>query len=484
MIEILSVASEIYPLIKTGGLADVTGALPAALRSHGVNTRTLVPGYKPVLKALRSGRSVATFDDLFGGPTRLIAGRARGLDLIAIDAPHLYERDGGPYGDPDGHDWPDNWARFAALSWVAAEIARGALKDYAPNVLHAHDWQAALAPVYIAYGPKTDVKTVLTVHNLAFQGQFGAEVFAKLRLPDRAFTMDGIEYYGGVGFLKGGLQCAHMLTTVSPAYATEIGTTEFGMGLDGLINARRDHLVGIINGIDLDAWNPGADPALAKTFRVNSVHQRIKNKVALAKRLGLKTSAGPLFGVVSRLTWQKGIDLLIENIDELVAQGGQLGILGSGDSGLEGALWTAAQRHRGNVAFVEGYDEELAHLIQGGADAILVPSRFEPCGLTQLFGLHYGCIPVVSRVGGLADTIIDANQAALEAGVATGIQFSPVDAPALAEAIRRTIKLFADDKVWKRIQRRGMRTDVSWDASAARYAELYAKLTGASLADD
>jgi len=484
MIEVLSITSEIYPLVKTGGLADVAGALPGALARHGINVRTLVPGYPQVMEALGKGRVVAEFDDLWGGPARLLAGAAKDLELIVIDAPHLYMRDGGPYLQADGKDWPDNWARFAALSWVGAELARGLVDGYRPQIVHAHDWTAAMSAAYLKFGPPTDVKSIVTIHNLAFQGQFDAHIFDDLRLPPHAFSMEGVEYYGGVGFLKAGLLSADILTTVSPTYACEVRTSDYGMGLEGLLTSRVDDLFGILNGIDTEVWNPGTDPMLKANYRTNTAHLRIENKHAVEERFGLEAGEGPLFGVVSRLTWQKGIDLLVETIDDLVAQGGRLAVLGSGEPGLEAALTAAAERHPGKVGIIIGYDEALSHLMQGGLDALLVPSRFEPCGLTQLFGLRYGCVPVVSRVGGLSDTVIDANEAALDAGVATGVQFFPVTAMALAEAIKRTIVLFGSQKIWKKIQRRGMKSEVSWDASAARYAELYTKLVGQAPDDD
>ena len=477
MIEVLSVASEAYPLIKTGGLADVAGALPGALAAHAVSMRTLIPGYRAVMKEATGGRVVAEFSDLFDGPARLIAGRFGGLDLIVIDAPHLYDRPGGPYSGPDGRDWPDNWKRFAALSWVAGQLGLGLVAGYQPQILHAHDWQAGLVPAYVKYGPSDQVKTVLTVHNLVFQGHFGSDIFGRLDLPPHAYY-EGVEYYGGVGYLKAGLQAADAITTVSPTYAREIRTPAFGAALDGLLNARASILHGITNGIDVGAWDPMLDPALVQNFTSNTIHKRRVNKLALTERFGIEESDGPLFSVVSRLTGQKGIDLVANNVDLLVSLGGRLVVLGSGDAGLEGALQAAAARHPGKVGMVVGYDESLSHLIQGGADAILIPSRFEPCGLTQLYGLRYGCVPVVSRVGGLADTVIDANEAALEAGVATGLQFSPVNSDAFGDAIHRAITLYGHEEVWKKMQRRGMKSNVSWDLSAQRYADVYAALLG------
>lgn len=483
MIEVLSVTSELYPLIKTGGLADVAGALPGALASTGVAMRTLVPGYQAVLGKMDGGREVARFDDLFGVTGRLLAGRAAGLDLIVLDAPALFDRPGNPYMGPEGWDWPDNWKRFAALSWVASELGLGLVDGYRPHVIHAHDWQAGLVPAYVKFGPSPTLKTVMTVHNMAFQGVFGADIFGQLRLPPHAFSVYGVEYYGGVGYLKSGVECADVVTTVSPTYAAEIRTHEFGMGLNGLLNNRAETVFGVLNGIDVDAWNPATDTALAQTFTASTIQNRLRNKRAVQESFGLEPADGPLFSVVSRLTGQKGIDLLALNIDYIVQLGGQLAVLGSGEADLENAIRAAAQKHPGKVGMVTGYNEKLSHLMQGGADVIIVPSRFEPCGLTQLYALRYGCVPLVSRVGGLNDTVIDANVAALQADVATGVQFAPPTSEALGDAIRRTFALYADEKSWKKMQRRGMKSDVSWQTSARRYADLYASLTGMTLND-
>jgi starch synthase len=484
MIEVLSVASEVYPLIKTGGLADVAGALPAALSSHGVTMRTLLPGYPSVMAKLTGGRVVKELDDLFGVQAKLIAGRFEGLDIIVIDAPVLYDRPGNPYVSPDNWDWPDNWKRFAALSWVAAELGTGMVEGYYPQVLHCHDWQAGLAPAYIKFGPSSTVKTVMTIHNIAFKGFFAADIFGQLRLPPHAFGVGGVEYYGGVSYLKAGMECADFVTTVSPNYADEIRTPEFGMGLEGLLNGRADTVVGILNGIDTNAWDPSRDPALIQTYAANTIQARQVNKRAVVEKFGLDGTDGPLFCVVSRLTDQKGMDLLLQVADGLVSLRGRLAVLGSGEAYLEDGFRNLAARHPGKVGLTSGYNEGLSHLMQGGCDAILIPSRFEPCGLTQLYGLRYGCVPVVSRIGGLADTVIDANPAALAAEVATGIVFDAGSPHALYEAIRRAVNLYRDDKLWKKMQRRGMKSDVSWDTSAAGYADLYAAITGLMINDN
>lgn len=484
MIEVLSVASEAFPLIKTGGLADVVGALPAALAPHGVSMRVLLPGYPKVMAGLEGGREVLGLNDFFGGPARLVAGRANGLDVIAIDAPHLYDRPGNPYLGPDGRDWTDNWQRFAGLSFAAYELSRGAIEGYRPDILHCHDWQAGLVPAYVRFNGGSTAKTVLTVHNMAFQGVFGWDVFNGLKLDYEAARTGSIEYFGNIGYLKAGLLLADTVTTVSPTYAHEIRTAAYGMGLEGLLRSRSDTVLGILNGIDAHEWNPATDPVLPQPYGVSTIAQRAANKAAVEERFGLVPGDGPIFSVVSRLTEQKGLDMLPGLVDRLVEQGGRLVVLGSGASAIEDGLAGAALRHPGKVGVIIGYDEGLSHLLQAGADAILIPSRYEPCGLTQMYGLRYGCIPVVSRVGGLADTVIDANEAAVEAGVATGVVFSPATEESLGEAIRRTIALYAQPKVWHKMQRRGMKSDVSWELSAEKYADLYASLLGHKLDDD
>lgn len=484
MIDVVSVASEAYPLIKTGGLADVTGALPSALAAHDVTVRTMLPGYPSVLGAMENVHAVYDFPDYFGGFAQLVTGRAGGLDVIALRADHLYDRPGNPYVGPDKQDWPDNWKRFAALSFAAYQVGSGVIEGYRPQLLHCHDWQAALTPAYVRYNAPSGVKTIMTVHNIAFQGRYEWNIFPELRMDFRAANEGAIEYYGGIGYLKAGLQCADALTTVSPTYALEIKGPSYGMGLDGLLQQRANALSGITNGIDYRDWDPMIDPMLPAHFGHNSTELRAGNRRALLERFSIDDSPGPLFSVVSRLTWQKGLDMLVEVADQLVAAGGKLIILGSGDPEIENGLAGAAMRHPGKVGFIRAYDEPLSHLVQGGADIMLVPSRFEPCGLTQLYGLRYGCVPLVSRVGGLADTVIDANEAAVEAGVATGIVFAPATTEALLDAVHRAIRLFGHQKTWRKMQRRGMKSDVSWELSADKYAKLYGRLLGVSESGD
>ncbi|GLS32833.1 starch synthase [Mesorhizobium albiziae] len=474
--DVLSVTSEVYPLVKTGGLADVAGALPLALAGQGVHVRTLLPGYPVVRGQLKRKKPVHQYADLHGGKASILPVQIAGLDLFVLDAPHLFDRVGGPYGDTTGADWPDNARRFAALSRAGADIAAGVVSGYAPTLVHAHDWQAAMTLAYMRYGAASALPSVMTVHNLAFQGQFPASVFPLLGLPPQAMALDGVEYYGGVGFLKAGLQAASAITTVSPTYAQEIRTPEFGMGLDGLVNLRAGDLHGIVNGIDTGIWNPATDTHLAETYSARSLKGRQANKRAIEERFGLDRDDGPILCVVSRLTWQKGMDMLVAAIDALAGMGVRLAVLGAGDQALEGGLLAGAARHRGRVGVVIGYDEGLSHLMQGGSDAIVIPSRFEPCGLTQLYGLRYGCVPIVARTGGLADTIVDANEAAVSAGAATGFQFTPANLDAFLHAVHRALTIYEAPASWKSLQLQGMKADVSWEKSAARYAGLYRKL--------
>ncbi len=480
MIKVLAVASEVFPLVKTGGLADVVGALPAAMAPHGVDMAVMVPGYPAVLSALGQRSELLRYEDLFGGVATLVGGSSAGLKMLVLDAPHLFDRPGDPYLGPGGADWPDNWQRFAALGRAASDIGKAAIPSFVPSVVHAHDWQAALSVAYLHVSTERRARTIVTVHNLAFQGVFPSSIFAELGLPDRAYAVDGIEFYGRVSYLKAGLQFADAITTVSPSYAAEITTPAGGMGLDGLLRKRAGVLSGILNGVDTAVWDPAADPHLPANYTAAQLGRRTTNKRAVESRFALDEGDGPLFGVVSRLTQQKGMDILAECVDGLVAGGGRLAVLGSGDAKVEVLLRSAASRHPGQVGVVTERSEPLAHLLQAGADAIVMPSRFEPCGLTQFYGLRYGCVPVASRVGGLADSIIDANEAALGARVATGIQFFPVDAANLTRSLARTTALYADKGAWASMQKQGMKADVSWARSSARYARLYESLSSAA----
>ncbi|MBR0717075.1 glycogen synthase GlgA [Bradyrhizobium liaoningense] len=473
-IRVLAVASEIYPIIKTGGLADVTGALPAALTAHGVDMRTLVPGYPSVIRALPGADELLRWDEFFGGPARVLGGARDGFDLLVLDAPHLFDRPGNPYLTPEGHDWPDNGLRFAALSRMAAEIGLGAIPSFVPDIVHAHDWQAGLAPAYLHYADRPRPGTVMTIHNMAYQGKFPYEMLGPFELPPGSFNIHGVEYYGSISLLKAGLQFADRITTVSPTYAQEIQSDEGGMGLGGLLRERSGALSGILNGIDISVWDPESDPHIAYRFSAEDLPFRAANKAALQRQFNLDPSPDSLLlGVISRLSWQKGLDLLLESIPTILGEGMQLALLGSGDADLQDRYQAAARAHPGRIAAVIGYDEILAHLVQAGSDALVVPSRFEPCGLTQLCALRYGAVPIVARVGGLEDTVVDIGEADLSGNAATGFKFGPVTSDNLGAALRKANIAFHDHLTWRRLQQSGMTTDVSWRNRAGQYAALY-----------
>ena len=468
MTKVLSVASECAPLVKTGGLADVAGALPAALASYGVDMKTLLPGYPAVMKALKGATLEAELGDLFGGPGSILRASLPGLELFVLEAPHLYDREGSIYLNTSGHDWPDNPERFAALSYAAAHIAANGVQGWQPDIVHGHDWQAGFVPEYlVSMGCYTPF--VFTIHNIAFHGNTSADRIGSLGLDGWRFKPEHFEFWGQVSALKAGLMGAAKINTVSQTYAEELLTAEFGMGMEGVLAHRKSDLSGIVNGIDLEAWNPATDPEIT-TFK--TLKGKAANKAALREEFGLPEAPGPLCVLVSRLTHQKGIDLLLEALPTLLSRGGQLALLGSGDPGLEYGLKEIAARHD-NVAVKIGYDEGLSHRLIAGGDAILVPSRFEPCGLTQLYGLRYGTVPLVALTGGLADTVINASPAALAQGVATGVQFFPVTAAALSNSLNRLCDLYKDPKVWQSMQRNAMKQPVGWDTSAGAYHTLY-----------
>lgn len=475
-LSVLAVASEGFPLVKTGGLADVVGALPAALAAEGVDVTTLLPGYPAVMAALAKPARVEVLADLFGAPARLVHGRHAGMSLVALDAPQFFGRAGSPYLAPWGGDWPDNAMRFAALARAGATLARSGRFDAA----HAHDWQAGLLPAYLRH-EAPPLPVLFTLHNLAFQGQFPASVFPLLGLPGEAFATGGVEYYGQIGYLKAGLWYATRITTVSPTYAAEIRTPQLGMGLDGLLRGRAQALSGILNGLDTTEWDPARDPHLAAPFDAVTLALRPANKIALQARLGLAADpAAPLFVFIGRLTWQKGVDLVLEALPAILGNGAQLAILGSGDQALEARVHGATAANPGSVGSFIGFDEGLARLFYAGADCVVLPSRFEPCGLGQLCALRYGAPPLVARVGGLADTVVDANEMAVAAGAGTGLNFAPVTQEMLMAAIERAIRLYRRPGVWERLTRNALATDVSWARSAAQYAALFREMTAAN----
>ncbi len=473
---VLHAAAEIYPWVKVGGLGDVVGALPPALRSAGVRARVLLPAYPALKAAFPEALPVGGLDDLLGtGPARwLLARTPEGVPIYLLDAPHLFNRPGGPYDEAG-----DSHLRFGALSFAAAWLANhGDAHGWRPDILHCHDWQTALAPAHLALWGGERPATVMTIHNLAYQGIYGKESLTDLWLPPSAFQMAGVEYHGNLSFLKGGLHFADRITTVSPTYAQEIQGPLLGEGLDGLLAHRQRDLVGILNGVDGRVWDPASSPHVPSHF---DAHHRSGKKVCknlLQRELDLsEESSAPLFGVVSRFVTQKGLDLVLANVDRLMAKGAQLALLGSGDPLLEQGFRRAADHHRNRVALRVGYDEALAHRLIAGADALLVPSRFEPCGLTQLYALKYGTLPIVRRTGGLADTVVDTNAETLAGASATGFVFQDVDGLALGDALARACDCyFHHPKAWDQIQFTAMKQDFSWRASAKRYGELYRSL--------
>jgi len=480
---VLYITAELYPWVKSGGLGDVAAALPPALIAEGIDVRLLLPGFRGFLDAFGGITDIARLTTPFAAE-RVRVGLAHlpASESLAylVDHPAFYDRLGNPYAGPDGSDWPDNHRRFGLFGWIAAELARGADPGWRPDILHGHDWHTGLAPAYLSARPPAAgrVPTVFTVHNLAYRGPFPGTVFPELALPPAFFSIDGVEFFGMVSFIKAGLFYSDRLTTVSPTYAREIQTPAFGWGLDGLLRTRAALLTGILNGVDPRFWDPGHDTNLPQTYGTeDAAAGKRAAKAALQRRLGLEPIEGaPLFGAVSRLTPQKGLDLALAGLPDLLAGGGQLALLGSGDGNLEQAFAAAVERYRGRVGVAIGYDEGLAHLIIGGSDVILVPSRFEPCGLTQLYALRYGALPLVRRVGGLADTVVDATATNLAEGVATGFAFDDDSPSALMSAIGRAAALFREREIWQRMMRRGMTRDFSWAAAARRYAAVYRTL--------
>ena len=480
---VLHVAAEIFPLIKTGGLADVVGALPQAQIDTGTDTRILLPGLPAILEGLDDLKPLITLGPAFGAAVlTLRRGRLPGSRVVVyvIDAPFLYRRPGNPYLGPDGHDWSDNHRRFALLGWTAAHIAAGELDpDWVPDIVHAHDWHAGLAPAFIAQNPALSTGTVFTIHNLAFRGLFPLGSYPDLGLPAHKLTPQGLEFHGQISFLKAGLIYSKSITTVSPTYAREICTPEFGWGLDGVLRDRQQHLSGILNGVDTAIWDPNRDPHLAKTFNPARMTGKVACKEALQAEYGLpQNERALLLSVVSRLSGQKGLDLVLGAIAEIIASGSQLIVLGTGEPELEHRWRALAAAHPATIAVHIGYDEARSHRIIAGADVMLVPSRFEPCGLTQLYALRYGTLPLVRRVGGLADTVIDADPENLAAGTATGFVFRDASSPALAARLHEAAELFKDKKRWKALQKTAMAQDFSWTGAARHYNALYAGLVG------
>ena len=475
--KILFATSELAPWVKTGGLGDVAGALPAALRAQGMDVRVLVPAYPALLQSFPDADEIARPDRLGGllpAPTLRKALSPDGTPLLLLDYPPYFNRPGNPYLGPEGRDWLDNHLRFGLLSRVAAWLASDASTlAWKPDIVHCNDWQTGLAAAYLHYLPGRRAKSLFTLHNLVFQGLFDHASLFELGLPDEAWRMDGVEFYGYLSFLKAGLQHADAITTVSPNYAREIQTEAEGMGMAGLLRHRSGQLSGILNGIDTRTWNPATDHHLYRTYSPRRMEGKANNKAELQVQLGLEQRPDiPLLGVVSRLTEQKGLDLLLAVAPQVLKLPAQIAVLGSGTHAPEQAWAAMARRHRGQCSMTIGFDEALAHRIEAGADIFVMPSRFEPCGLNQMYSLRYGTPPVVRATGGLADTVIDA----ADDKHGNGFVFGPATAEALLLALQRATTAWQDPVRWRLLQKRGMARDSSWAEAARQYVELYQRL--------
>jgi starch synthase len=479
-LRVLFVTSEMHPLIKTGGLGDVCGALSLALAHLGLDVRVMIPGYPAVMERILEAEPLLELPPSGGLPeSRLLAARAPGCaPLIVVDCPLLYRRTGGPYQTPAGEDWPDNALRFGLLCRAAALLgSRKPPLNWLPDILHCHDWQAGLAPALLHFAPGRRAATVATIHNLAFQGLFPAAAARQVGLPAAAFTPDGVEYWGKLSFLKGGVVYADHITTVSPTYAREIQSEPLGFGFQELLRQRAGRLTGILNGIDTATWNPAADPLIAANYTAATLERKRENKRALQQTMGLPPdTASPLLGMVSRLTEQKEADLVAELAPRIAQRGAQLVILGSGAPVLEQRLKSVARDLPRWVAVQINFDEALSHLIEAGADAFLMPSRFEPCGLNQMYSQRYGTPPIVHATGGLCDTVSDATPDAMAAGRGTGFVFRSMNGASFLNAIDRALAMMRDPAAWRAIQRAGMARDFGWKASALAYGELYRSL--------
>jgi len=487
-LRILFVTSEAFPLIKTGGLADVSGSLPAALQEIDADVRILIPGYPAVLDKLINPQFLATISNLpHVGAINLILGEMpeTKVPVMAIESVGLYQRDGGPYVDATGKDWEDNPYRFGTLSLVAAILSgdESPLKDWVPDITHCNDWQSGLTPAFMHFmragrTKMKQAKSILSIHNLAFQGFYGADWVTRLGLPAESYQINGVEYYGQLSFLKAGIFYADGLSTVSPTYAKEIQTEAYGFGMQGLLTARAKEIHGILNGLDTKEWNPATDPHLAVNYDADNMTGKAAVKAALQSKLGLRVEAStPLLGVVSRLTHQKGLDMLLACAESLLTQKGcQLAVLGSGDASFEQGYRDLASRFPNQVSVTIGYNEALSHQIMAGCDIFIMPSRFEPCGLNQMYGLRYGTPPVVTYTGGLADSVQDTYEDSLKNKTATGFVMKNADTNELVSAVSKALGHYHDKKTWKEIQENGMRQNLDWTKSAKAYMAMYEEI--------
>ena len=474
---ILFASAEAHPLIKTGGLADVAGSLPRAIRHQRHDIRLVIPAYQSVLKQVEKYFLVAHLE--LEGVTqsvRILSGRLPGstVTVYLVDSPEHFDRPGNPYTMKQGAVWPDNAERFTTFCRAIEALALdNAGLDWQPDIVHCNDWQTALVPPLLDRHA-TRPATVFTIHNLAYQGLFDWKVFKKLKLPADFWSMEAMEFHNQFSFIKGGLVFADWVTTVSPTYAEEIQTSEYGYGLEGLISHRKDNLTGIVNGVDYNVWNPGRDLLIPVQFNARCLTHKVENKLALQEHFGLpRDEKIPVFATISRLVEQKGIDLILGAVPGIVKQKAQLIVLGSGDSKIETGIRAAVKAHPKQVAARIGYDEALSHHIEAGADIFLMPSRFEPCGLNQIYSQRYGTVPIVRNTGGLADTVTDTTEETLATRTATGFSFTGTTVKDLVTTIDRALGYYRQPELWQKIVTNGMKQDFSWKRSALLYLELY-----------
>lgn len=474
MKKILFVTSEVHPLIKTGGLADVCSSLPKALTELGQDLRVIIPNY-PSLKIVGERHFLCSLR-IDNHPITIFETTIPDSSVIVwlVDCPDFFNTLGNPYVDEQGIPWADNADRFALFCRVAVEVAMDKVnRNWKPDVVHCNDWQSGLVPALLSLEPDRP-KTVFTIHNMAYQGLFPVQSVYTLNLPGQLWHPNGLEFHGMLSFIKGGIAYSDRITTVSPTYALEIQTPAFGYGLEGLLAHRSDYLVGIINGIDTNEWNPETDPHISQHYNVHSLHDKQHNKSELQRRVNLPVNDHvPLFGLISRLVEQKGIDMIIECLPDMVELPMQLVLLGNGDKVFEQRLQNLARLYPDKIVIMIDYNESLAHLIEAGADVFLMPSRFEPCGLNQMYSQRYGTIPIVRKTGGLADTVVDTLPESLVNHSATGIMFKEAHAGALLEAIKRAMLLYSNHDIWQQMQTNAMHRDFSWRSSAEQYLALY-----------
>ncbi|MDH5392579.1 MAG: glycogen synthase GlgA [Gammaproteobacteria bacterium] len=475
MNKVLYIASEAFPLIKTGGLADVAGSLPVALLKQSQDVRLLLPAYPEVLKNISRFKTVATHS-YFNLPFSIIETRLPGSKVIVwlVDCPAVFDRPGGPYTDQHGEAWADNALRFAILCHAAVDIALDKLKlNWKADIVHCNDWQTGLIPALLSRHEKRPA-TVFTIHNLAYQGNFDYQTFVDLHLPDELWHMHGLEFYNQLSFIKGGLVYADKINAVSPNYAKEILLPEFGYGQNGLLKSRQQDLSGIVNGIDEKHWNPGTDDLIIEKFNRRTLSKKVNNKTALQEQLSLPDNASiAMVGMVGRLVQQKGLDIILQSLKQLVQLELQIIILGTGDLHYEIQLSEWAAKYPDKIKVVIGYSEQLAHRIEAASDIYLMPSTFEPCGLNQLYSLRYGTLPIVTAVGGLADTITDTNKESIANKTANGFMMTEPTTEKLVLTMTRALAFFKDSNTWHQLQDNAMRFDSSWTASADGYIQLY-----------